>query len=110
MIGIKNNRLRFEVTEAALKHSALAAAINCVALGLGLWLSEGELPVKIAALLCFAGGIWYSGRETGDLEKSYRWKLRPINTKGDQWNSAELLMPLLTCAAMASALFLIGGL
>ncbi|MBO9398777.1 hypothetical protein J7400_19055 [Shimia sp. R9_2] len=109
MIRIKNDRFHFETTKAALNHSGIATAINCAALALGFWLSDGELLVKVASLLCAAGGVFYTGRETCDLDKRYGWKLGPINDDGDQWNSAELILPLLTCAAMAGAVWMMGG-
>ncbi|WP_422049875.1 hypothetical protein [Shimia sp.] len=101
--------MRFDPTEAALKHSCIAGAISFLALALAAWISWGEHPTKVSVLICFAGAVFYTGRELCDLDKRYGWKLGPINDDGDQWNSAELILPLLTCAAMAGAVWMMGG-
>ena len=80
--------MKFELTQAALKHGLVATVISSIfvliTLVFGVWWSP---------LLAYMGAMFYLGREVRDIEKSCGWDL-------SKWNSAELIMPILFNSAL----------
>ena len=81
--------MKFELTQAALKHGLVATVISSIfvfsTLVFGVWWSP---------LLAYMGAMFYLGREVRDIEKSYGWNV-------SNWNSAEVIMPLVFNTVLA---------
>lgn len=97
-------KVRFAVTQAAFNHAVLALLVSLTTLLVGLLLSDSNVGFG-SLLFCFVGFAIWLGRETCDLEKRYRWKVT-VRPDGSHWNSAELILPLLTNLAIAAGVFL----
>lgn len=83
--------MKFEITTAAIKHGIVTALIVATGMCLVALLPIAWIPV-VFIMLC---SLFYVGREVRDLQKSHNWN---FNT----WNSAEMIVPILTCAAIAA--------
>ncbi len=91
--------MKFEVTKASINHSFVTLLIGIAAFSAYFYLPAQIHPILIAALC----SLKYIGRELGDLEKRHGWSLLT-------WNSAELILPLLSCVALAVAVLALGEL
>lgn len=82
--------MRFELTKGALKHAAITLLLCSASLTAYKFGPIWFVPYLIL-MLCGTPYIW---REEGDLNKRHRWNLKT-------WNSAEVILPLITCFAVA---------
>lgn len=90
--------MKFELTTASFKHAGITLGLCVASLAAYKYAPAWLHPYGIV-LLCALPYIW---REEKDLNQRHKGNR---NT----WNSAELIMPLLICAAIAVAVWMIGG-